>query len=476
MMFPKYAFYIFLAAAIIVLILPNALRSLHDNQTLPGEEPYYHARIASQILKGSTLFQDAFVQGRQYFLNPYHFVLAAFSLPFGIITASKIVPVLMGIASFCLFYILLRKFKLRKTVIFSVLFVFILSPVFTYYFTVSTPLCLAILLNLLGLYFFAKNSKPCVFLAAIFFSIAAFLGIFHAIVSAAIIIFYTCHDKKKLASAYILLAILSLIVLSQGIPAYLQQESANFVNSNKIAEFVSDFGGFGGFSIFTLLLAMIGLVGLWKYKKEHYLLYAAAICLVVYSFFSKDAVIYASFILAIFAGFAFSGLTQMRWRLSQVRGFSLFVLFCGLLFSMIAHAVALSELAPNDEIKDALLWLGHRSNPDDVVFSHYSNGFWIEFWAGLPVVMDGLFASTPNVNAIYIDSNAVFYSNDIRMTREILSRHNVRYVFMTKDMLYGPVSAGEGQGLAFLLSNSETFKKRYANPYCEIYEYIYKEK
>ncbi len=306
-----------------------------------------------------------------------------------------------------------------------------------------------------------------------FFGTAAFLGILHAVVSAAIIIFYTRYDKKKLVSAYILLAILGLILLSHGIPAYLQQESVNFIQASRITNFVSDFGGLGGFSIFTLILATVGIAGLWMHKKDNYLLYATFVTFVVYSFFDTNAAIYANLILVLLAGLAFSWLVQMKWRLSQVRNFSLFVLFCGLFFSTVAHTVALSELPPEDDAKDALLWLAHRSNPGEVVFSHYSAGFWIEFWAERPVVMDGLLAGTPDVHALYADSNTAFYSNDIQVTRDIFSRHKVKYVFMTKDMLHGLVRAKDGQGLAFLLSNSETFKKRYANPYCEIYEYIY---
>ncbi len=114
MIIPKYSWYILFAAAVIVLMFPYALRNMQDNTTLPGEEPYYHARVAGQILDGSISSKDGFVSGRPYFFNPYHFVLAAFSLPFGVITASKIVPLLQELPLFAYFIFCLESLSSRN--------------------------------------------------------------------------------------------------------------------------------------------------------------------------------------------------------------------------------------------------------------------------------------------------------------------------------------------------------------------------
>ena len=45
---------------------------------------------------------------------------------------------------------------------------------------------------------------------------------------------------------------------------------------------------------------------------------------------------------------------------------------------------------------------------------------------------------------------------------------------MTPDMDQGLVWSKPGQGLAFLLKNSETFKKIYSNQGAAIYEYVYR--
>ena len=476
MKIPPYAYVLFIAA-IVLILLPFVMRTLNDNKTLPGEEAYYHARIAKQISETGFLKQDDAVSyGRPYYFNPYPAVLAVFSYIWGVLNASRIVPLVAGILSVLLFYILLTKFKLDRLTILSILGVFILSPLFSYSFSLSTPACLMILFNLLGVYFFTKDKKWCLVLSAVFFSTTALFGLLHALVPAAIVSFYAMYNRKKRNHAYIILALLCIVIFAQDIPAFLQEESIDFVQKSHVTGFISDLGGIGGFSAFTLLLALLGIIGLWKYKKEHYLLYAASIFLVVYSFFDAGAMVYSNFILAFLAGVAFSGLARMRWHLIQVRNFSLIVLFCGLLFSTISHAVALSSLQPDSDMQDALLWIAHRSDAGDRVFSHYSKGFWIEFWAERPVLMDGLLKQTPDAGILYDDSNAIFNSNDITLTRALLSKHRIKYLFMTRDMAEGLVWAKQGQGLNFLLTNSETFKKRYDNPCCEIYEYIYKEK
>lgn len=476
MKMPPYAYVLFIAA-IALILLPFVMRALNDNMTLPGEEAYYHARIAKQIIENSFPEQDDAVSyGRPYYLNPYHAVLAAFSYVFGVLNASRIVPLIAGLLSVLIFYTLLAKFKLDRLAILSILGVFILSPLFSYSFSLSTPACLMILFNLLGLYFFMKDKNWCIALSAVFFSATALFGILHALVPAAIVLFYAAYNRKKLNHACIIIALLCIIIFVHDLPVYLHGGSIDFVQKSRVTGFISDLGGIGGFSAFTLLLALLGIIGLWKHKKEHYLLYAASIFLVVYSFFDSGAMVYSNFILAFFAGIAFSGLARMKWHLVQVRNFSMIVLFCGLLFSTVSHAVALSSLQPDTDMQDALLWIAHRSETGDMVFSHYSKGFWIEFWAERPVLMDGLLKQTPDVRILYEDSTAIFNSNDITLTRELLSKHRIKYLFMTKDMAEGLVWEKQGRGLDFLLTNSETFKKRYANPCCDIYEYIYKEK
>lgn len=470
-----YAYVLFIAA-IMLILLPFLMRTLNDNTTLPGEEAYYHARIAKQITEtGFPMQDDAVSYGRPYYFNPYHAVLAVFSYILGVLNASRIVPLIAGILSVWIFYSLLAKFKLDRLAILSILGVFILSPLFSYSFSLSTPACLMILFNLLGVYFFMKDKKWCFVLSAVFFSATALFGILHALVPAAIVSFYVMYNRKKLNHAYIILALLCIIIFAYDLPVYLQGESIDFVQKSHVTGFISDLGGIGGFSAFTLLLALLGIIGLWSYKKEHYLLYAASIFIVVYSFFDSAAMVYSNFILAFLAGVAFSGLARMKWHLIQVRNFSMIVLFCGLLFSTISHAVALSSLQPDNDTQDALLWIAHRSEAGDKVFSHYSKGFWIEFWAERPVLMDGLLKQTSNAEILYEDSNAIFNSNDLTLTRELLSKYRIKYLFMTRDMAEGLVWNKQGQGLDFLLTNSETFKKRYDNPCCEIYEYILKD-
>lgn len=99
----KKILYIFLLAAIILLI-PHLI--FFNKNILIGEESYYHLRIARSIIENK-FYDNLSYQGRDYFLNPYHFFLALF-LYIGSIY--RFVPFLLGISSLLLFYLIFKKY------------------------------------------------------------------------------------------------------------------------------------------------------------------------------------------------------------------------------------------------------------------------------------------------------------------------------------------------------------------------------
>ena len=463
-----------LLIALLFLLLPSVLRALDGNIYLMGEESYYHARMAEQISQEGIPEKDTFITTeRDYALNPYHALLAVFTLLLGAVTASKIVPLLLGLLCVYLFYLILTNLKIDSWTKLVVTGILILSPVFIYVFNVSTPACFILVLNLAGLFFLMKKGRLNTALSLIFFSTAAIFGVSHAILSAFIVFFYSFRYKKRLRRAYLIIAAIVFVALSYSLPAYLAAEKAGFVALDLLSSFFSDLGGTAGFSVFAVLLALVGYALIWKHKKKYYLLYAFSILLIVYSFFNNDLLIYSNLIVVFLAGTAFVHFARMRWSLKTLRELTLIVLFCGLLFSAFTAVFSLQAASPNTPLTNSLIWLNLNSEKDDVVFSHYSNGFWIEFISERPVILDGLLHQTPEVNDLYFDSKQAFETDDLDKAREILSKYDVDYIVITGNMYDGLVWSKKEQGLDFLLTNAETFKKVQENSYVTIYEYIY---
>lgn len=470
----KQAGQIILLLALLFLLLPSSLRALTGNVYLMGDEPYYHARITQQIIDvGIPDFDELIFEGRNYLLNPYHVLLALFAFPLGALSAAKILPLILGLLSVYLFYLLLLKFKVNSWTKWVVLFVFILSPVFIYTFNFASPAGFILFLNFAGLFFLTRKSKASTAVSAVCLSIASLFGIMHALISAFIVFFYCFQYKKRLRKGYLILSLIALSVLFYSFPFFLASNSVDFVSKNLISYFVSDLGGCAGFSIFALLLAIFGYVLVWKHKKKNYLLYVFSILLIVLSFFDNSLLIYSNLIVVFLAGISLIFFARMKWNLSILREFTVLVLVCGLLFSALNASIDLRDSQPNTSLINSLIWLKLNSDNQQVVFSHYSNGFWIEQLSGQPVVMDSLLKWTPDVNSRYFDSNQAFMTDDLSVARKIFSKYDVKYIIITKNMYNGLVWEQKGKNLDFLLTNAETFKKVHENSYVQIYEYIY---
>ncbi len=472
-------FILLLLISVFVLITPQLIRFFQHSSIMAGDEPYYHARVARQIIEEGMPLEDEFIHGsRPYLFNPYHSVIALFSLVFGVIFASKLVPFVCGMLSVLFFYLILKRlgFGILNRIVISI--VFILSPVFIYIFSLSTPFCIIALLDLLGFYLFIQKEKWDFTLAVVVLSIASFFSLANLAIILITTLAYVLFDKKKLERFYTLLFFISLIFLVYYIGIYFKfgmPLTKKLIEANLIQSFVADLGGMIGFSIFTLLLAVLGLAIAWKEKKKLYYVYLIMLFVVAISFLYNNAVVYSNFAISILAGIAFAALIRRKWELKLVRNLSIILLFCSILFSAVSYTVRISNEQPTSELMDALEWISQNSNEGDVVFSHYTKGFWVQFHAQRPVVADSITANYPDFKEKIRDSEVIFDSWDIKETRKLLQKHNASFVLITNDMAEGLVWEKPEQGLAYLLRNSETFKKVYSNSHAGVWRYIYSE-
>jgi len=475
----KQVFILLLFISLFVLITPHLVRFFRHDSIMMGSEPYYHGRIARQITESGIPSEDSLSNlSKPYIFDPYHSIVALFSLIFGITFASKLIPFICGMLSVLIFYCILKQlgFDSLNRVVISL--VFILSPVFIYIFTMSTPFGIIVLLDLLGFYFFIQKTKDDFTLSVVVFCAASFFSLANLLMILLITLAYVLSDRKKMDKFYTLLLFISLVFLIHYIGIYFKfgiPFAAMLFESNLVQRIVTDLGGFFGFSIFAILLAVLGLVIVWREKGRLYYVYLIMILVAVISFFYNYVVVYSNFIVAILAGIAFAALIRRKWELKLVRNLSIILLFCSILFSAVSYTVRISNEQPSSEIMDALDWINQNSNEGDVVFSHYTKGFWIQFQSGRHVVTDDSSINSPELKGVLDDSEIIFESWDIKETRNLLEKYNVSFVLITKDMYEGVVWEKPEQGLAYLLRNGETFKKEYNNTYTGVWRYIYSE-
>ncbi len=471
---------VFILLAFFLLIKlsdPHFIRYSNNQGSLIGDSAYYHSRIAEEIVRDGIPAEDSFAfGGREYIMQPYHIALAGFAYFFGVEAGSKIIPLLSGIVSLAFFYFILKKIGFGLLERISSSAILAMSPIFIYTFIVSSPISLMLFLDLFGFYFYMKKGKANIAVSTAALFIASIFSFSNLLFVLAVLSAYSLTKEKNRNRLSIITFFMVISLLFKYIPFFFKHgfpAKHVFEELSLIQMFVSDMGGVLGFSIFTILLACLGLAAVWKRKKEFYIPYLLLVFIVAYSFFFNYAAVYSNFVISILAGIAFARFAVKKWELRQIRNISLLLLFCGVLFSAVSFSVRVGNMPPEPELVEALEWLKDNSREGDVVFSHYTKGFWIEGIAGRRVMMDGLLEYSPNVEKYYNESLIIFETFDIRETRSFLLEHDSRFVLITNDMDQGLVWDKPGQGLAFLLKNNETFKKIYSKQGTEIYEYVY---
>ncbi|HLF54869.1 MAG TPA: hypothetical protein VI612_04060 [Candidatus Nanoarchaeia archaeon] len=407
-----------------MVLLPHHLRFADDNYTIAGIEPYYHARMA---VEGSVS-------------QPYDAVL---SFAYGLFGywAFRLVPAFFAFLSFILFWLFLRTVKVPVKVQVWILLAYALSPILVSLSLLGNPNGFALCSILLGAILLCREKLW--FVGVLFFVIAALSGALAILASLA---FLLVLGVWLGFSKNVLFALGSVALL-------LARESPPTVDiPRSLLQFVSDLGGIYGLSLFAILLSIVGIALVWSHKRNYYSAFAVSCVFFIISFFFPSLLVYANIMVSGLVGVALARLAERKWKLSFLRNASLLVLFCGLLFSSIAHANALADLPPVPEFFEVL------DIPEGVVLTHESYGFWVEF-SGHKAVIDPFWKRAPDAEALYWDVTAMFSSASLEDTMFLLRKYDVDYVLLSREMRRGLVWERDEQGLAFVVANSERFKK-----------------
>lgn len=460
----------------IILLLIPFVRFFYFSSLLVGEESYYHARMAKYFIEKGIPENDDFVLGgRPYILEPYHLILSRLGYFLGIELSSQLIPLISGIISLVLFYLLLVLLKINNERIFYIMVMLILSPPFLGVFSNSNPGVLAILFTIVGVYFFIKEDTFYFIISIFFLIISAFFSFIAPVIALAVLLSYSFY-KRNMLKPYVLLACIliffilvysSVLYWKYGLP-----NNFNFLQQNFFQRFLSDMGASLGFSVFSIILFGLGIAFTWEYKRKLYAIYLTILALLALTFFSDLPNIYLNFFISVFGGIGAHYLIQRKWSIYLIKELTILAIFCGLLFSAISYLSRVSTINPSKDVVDSLIWLNVNSKRNDVVLSHFSRGYWIEFLADRKVLLDRDFGYIPNALRRYEDSNKLFYGRNLRETKKLLDRHNITYIWIDKGMRDSLVWSKPDEGLLYLLNNNQTFRNIYYENDVSIWKYI----
>ncbi len=464
----KKVFWYSILLTVIVLSIIPLIRVFYFNSILPEDEPYYHARMATYLMENKVPSQDPLVD-RPYHLQPYHLLLGISTKIFGIYFASLIIPYLFGIISIIFLNFIFRKLKFRSLKTFLILLILILSPVFIYTFSVSNSYCISIFLLILGFYLFIKEKK---ILSMFVFSIAVLFSVLNLFIGIGILFIFSMRDKNLRKRFYPILAAMLIVAFIFYIPFiyYYGFPKMLGITGSMLVMFISELGGKFGFNMFNILLALLGMYFIWKSKKQVFA-YSLLVLFTAAFFYFNYIGIYLNVIVAILAGYGFYGLMKMKWTLKSVKKLTALVLVLSLLFSAGFYIARVSSAMPDNAMIESLEWLREESDKEDVVFSHYSNGFWVEAVSQRRVMLDNYHNYIKSPDLRFNDSNEIFSSRNLENTIKLLDKYGIKYIFITPEMKKGLVWEREKEGLLFLFRNEQTFKKAYDKDDIEIWQY-----
>ncbi len=453
---------ILLVAALLILSAPYIARGLAGKPLIYGDQPYYHARIAKLLINEQVSAKDTLIyNNRPLFFGPYHLLLAFTAQQSSLRTASIMLPILLGLASLIFFYLLLGRLQITGVKRAGVCLLLMTMPAYLQTFSSSNSQALAITLYLCGFYLLTvKKLQIPGFL--ILLSTALF-GLFNMLlIFATLLIYYTKMEARKLffitASAIIFLtSFLYYLFLSE-----------RLLPEGFLSRLISDLGG-NGIGIFTLILAAAGLLFSWKRRQQYFIPFFLFLFVGAFLFIIDLGLIsYLSFAIAIFAGEGFFGIYKLNWKVSLIKKLTIILIICGITFSFTSFLGRTYQMGPS---QDTIISLSELSKmPEGLVFTHYSYGFWVEYYSSKPVLLDGILASESKSR--FKDSQEIFSSRNLENTRRLLKKYDVKYIYIDSEMKNGKVWTRKDEGLLFLFRNNQTFKKVYDKRGTEIWQFI----
>ena len=445
-----------LILALVLLTGPYLVRMLEGNPYTINSDTYYGLRLESM----QATYHDP-LQQRDLPLNILYFLHLPQANMFLI---SKIIALILGLASVALGYVILKNFNMNEKNIAAILLLLVASPIFIYTFIDFNTYAIIILLNLLIIFFLMKNK---LYASTLLFLILPFIDIYGAIISFLFIMLFIVSANKNLKShrAFIIISILAIIIsiIINSMLGYNILGITPFEKSN----IITDIGADIGFSFSSIILSIIGLLLLWEKGWKNLVIYSVIILFIILSVFSTFLRIYLNFLLAIYAGFAFIYLTRRKWSINIIKKITILLIICSILFTTLVYTTKIIKEPPNPDYADALAFLNQQSFADEHVLSSADNGYLIEYFSQRAAFIDPKTYNFENARMQVFEN--ISTSRNLDRTEAMLKEYSIKYIFIDQDYMQ---YLEEKQGLLFLINTSNKFKNIYKNPGMEIWMYV----
>ncbi len=453
-----------ICVAVILLLAPHILRELSGKEELIGYEAYLHARIADRGYSLSP-WQDRIVATpRMVQPTPYHLALGLFQDVFGVRAASIALPLVVGLACVGFLSWILALFKRPALESAVTLLAFMLSPVFLFIGSTTTPHGLALALILLGTALFLTRHVWILSLAP--WGLLVFFDLFHVLVVIALMLAWILIDKNERTRALAAGGILAVGVFLARPPFFTPYSP---IARTPIFGTITDFGGHVGFGVFLLILVCIGMVYSWKRKRTYVPAYfLVGLGVLAMASFGGIVSIYLMPLAAIFIATALLELRSRQWSIPMLRSLTFALIICGLLFSLVSYMGRLAEAGPDEGLIEASSFLREISSPDDVILTHPTYAPVVEIVAGRPVVLDS-FQQDPWIKQ---DMGDLFASRNSAQIIGTLRKYAVSYLLIDRTIDEEDVWTGSNDGLLFVLRDGETFKKVYGTDSLEVWKVL----
>jgi hypothetical protein len=447
--------------AIIILLVPTAIRLINGNPYPPNSDTYLHMRL--NIIE--TIHYDE-LQARSTQFNILNLIRFNELSPNNDLLQKiffRVIPILLGALSILFAYLTLYKQNVPEKTTLTILALIISSPIFIYLFGDYKIYAFTIFLSILGIYLLTHNRS---LLSGIIFAIIPFIDLLSAIiVFIGLSIYLLSNHKHKHIIRITTIIIFGAILLSM-----LINISKNYPISNIFIFYahniLTDIGAEIGISFSILILAIIGLTLLWENGWRNMLLYSIIILLFAISIFNDIVRIYVGLIMMIYAGFAFIYLERRKWSINIIKKTTILLIICSILFSTIVYITKLSHSEPTPGYVDALEFIRSQSLPNEVILSNPENGYMIEYYSDRMALADTTTKFYNNEKYSLIDSIAT--SRNLERTEKMFNEYNIKYIVIGKE--FAPYLK-EKEGLLFLMENSKAFLMIYQDNDVEIWMY-----
>jgi len=271
--------------------------------------------------------------------------------------------------------------------------------------------------------------------------------------------------RKQLKSYHVLLYLMPLLIFFEF------PKNHFFFTKNILERLFVEFGAAGGIAIPMLFIAIIGLYVLRKNMIQvSYILLTA----IILSFFKLDsALLLINLLLVYIASHLILHLINNKWESNILKQASIALIFCTLLFSGISYTNTIMDKQNDLKLINSLEWLNKATDENSIVFTHYTYGYKVKFFAERRVLLDSQLTNIRNSDEKYEDSLTIFESRNLAKTLQLLERYQIDYVLVTNEMKHGLVWNKDNEGLVFVAKNYNEFQEVFNNDEVTIYSINY---